>query len=297
MNTRVLGSSSAGNSTVVWDDQAAILIDCGFRASYIHRHLERLRLPLSSFSGAVLTHLHNDHVHEEIIQELVDNRTPIFLPPKLRMTARKTFTGIRLAEAHGLLQTLEEPHSNIGSFNVGAFEVFHDAPGGCYGYIIRKETPERSMKVVMATDVGFTSRPMVEAFANADLMIIESNHDPDMLENSGRPDWLKRRIRERGHLSNEECARFLVEVLNASEKGPEAIILAHVSQECNTIELAIQRTTSALVEAGYSGIRVLPTYRGKPNESVKIGAPQGEQMNLFTASLSSIGRTPDPGRR
>jgi phosphoribosyl 1,2-cyclic phosphodiesterase len=281
MNIRVLGSSSAGNATVVWDDEAALLIDCGFRASYIRRHLERLRVPLTSITGALLTHLHNDHVHEEIIQELVQNRTPIFLPPKLRVTARKSFTGIRLAEAHGLLYTLEEPHTDIGPFSVGAFEVYHDAPGGCYGYIIRKETPERSMKAVMATDVGFTSRPMVEAFADADLMIIESNHDPDMLENSGRPDWLKRRIRERGHLSNEECARFLVEVLNASENVPEAIILAHVSQECNTIDLAIQRTTSALAEGGYSGIRVLPTYRGKPNDIVKIGAPQGEQMNLF----------------
>ena len=297
MNVRVLGSSSAGNSTVVWDDESALLIDCGFRASYIHRHLERLKLPLSSLSGAILTHLHNDHVHEEIIQELVENRIRIFLPPKLRVTARKTLTGIRMAEAHGLLQTLEEPHTLIGSFSVGAFEVFHDAPGGCYGYIVRKETPERSMKAVMATDVGFTSRPMVEAFADADLMIIESNHDPEMLENSGRPDWLKRRIRERGHLSNEECARFLVEVLNASERRPEAIVLAHVSQECNTIDLAIQRTTSALFEAGYSGISVLPTHRGKPNEIVKIGAPRGEQMNLFRASESTSPRTPDPGRR
>jgi phosphoribosyl 1,2-cyclic phosphodiesterase len=282
MNVRVLGSSSAGNSTVVWDEGAAILIDCGFRPSYIRRHLEKLRLSLSTISGALLTHLHNDHLHEETIQELVQNRIPIFLPPKLRVTAKKTFTTIRMADAHGLLQTLEEPHTEIGPFSVGAFEVFHDAPGGCYGYVIRREPPGGgSMKAVMATDVGFTSRPMVEAFADADLMIIESNHDPEMLENSGRPDWLKRRIRERGHLSNEECARFLVEVLNTSDGLPEAIILAHVSQECNTIDRAIERTTSALAENGYSGIRVLPTFRGKPNDIVKIGAPQGEQMNLF----------------
>ncbi len=281
MNVRVLGSSSAGNSTVVWDEGGAILIDCGFRASYIRRHLKRLKLSLSSISGAILTHLHNDHLHEEIIEELVGNRVPIYLPPKLRLTAKKTFPTVRLADAHGLLRTLEEPQIDIGPFSVGAFEVFHDAPGGCYGYIIRKETPGRRLKAVLATDVGFTSRPMVEAFADADLMIIESNHDPDMLENSGRPDWLKRRIRERGHLSNEECARFLVEVLNASNNPPEAIMLAHVSQECNTVDLAIERTTSTLAENGYGGIRVLPTFRGKPNEIVKIGAPQGEQMNLF----------------
>ena len=281
MNIRVLGSSSAGNSTVVWDERGSILVDCGFRASYIRRHLERLRLSIPSISGALLTHLHNDHLHEEVIQELIQYRIPIYLPPKLRVTAKRIFTTIRMADAHGLLHTLEEPRIDIGPFSVGAFEVFHDAPGGCYGYSIMKESPGRRMKAVMATDVGFTSKPMVEAFANANVMIIESNHDPDMLEDSGRPDWLKRRIRERGHLSNEECARFLVEVLNASNEPPEAIILAHVSQECNTVDLALERTTSLLAESGYSGMRVLPTFRGKPNEIVKIGAPRGEQMNLF----------------
>jgi phosphoribosyl 1,2-cyclic phosphodiesterase len=284
MNVRVLGSSSAGNSTVVWDEHTSLLIDCGFQPKYIRRNLERLKIPIHRISGVVLTHLHGDHVHEDILAELIENRIPIFLPPKLRHTARKTFTLVRLADSQGLLRTLEEPHSEIGTFSVRAFEVFHDAPGGCYGYIIKKESSDHSMKAVMATDVGFVSRPMVEAFADANLIIIESNHDPDMLENSGRPEWLKRRIRERGHLSNEECARFLVDVLNASDELPEAIILAHVSQECNTLDLAIQCTTSALLQNGHEGVRILPTFRGKPNEIVRIGAPQGKQMNLFTRS-------------
>ena len=109
-------------------------------------------------------------------------------------------------------------------------------------------------------------------FADSDAIVIESNHDPDMLEKSGRPEWLRRRIREIGHLSNEQSARFVLEVMKKSTRPPGTLVLAHISQQCNTNALAVACMEDSLACEGFAGISVVPTHKAKPSRVVDLSA-------------------------
>jgi phosphoribosyl 1,2-cyclic phosphodiesterase len=154
----------------------------------------------------------------------------------------------------------------FGRYVVQPFRVPHDSRGGCYGF--RLEPAEGGRPVVVCTDLAEAGDHLVRHFAGAAVIVLESNHDPGLLQASARPMWLKRRIRERGHLSNEECAAFLVKVLREGGGAPPTIVLAHLSQECNTEEAALGVTRNALREAGFTGVRVLASHPFEPSDVV-----------------------------
>jgi hypothetical protein len=122
----------------------------------------------------------------------------------------------------------------------------------------------------IATDLGFPEAHLVSHFAGSHAVVIESNHDPEMLERSGRPAWLKRRIRERGHLANGQCADFIANVLEASRELPQAVVVAHISQDCNTNALAVGCTRKMITERGFGEVPVLETHAGRPGAVVQL---------------------------
>jgi phosphoribosyl 1,2-cyclic phosphodiesterase len=122
----------------------------------------------------------------------------------------------------------------------------------------------------MATDIGFPDPALVERFLDSAALVIESNHDLAMLENSGRPMWLKRRIREIGHLSNDECAQLVIDIVERSRLRPESVVLAHISQQCNTNAHAVRSTSAALSRRGFHEVRVVETFRHRPSEIVSL---------------------------
>jgi phosphoribosyl 1,2-cyclic phosphodiesterase len=91
-----------------------------------------------------------------------------------------------------------------------------------------------------------------------------------MLENSGRPAWLIRRIKEIGHLSNDQCASFVTEVVRESAVPPRAVVLAHVSRQCNTNALAERATAEALRAGGHATVRVVQTFPSIPSAIVDV---------------------------
>ena len=111
---------------------------------------------------------------------------------------------------------------------------------------------------------------MTDYFADSDIIIIESNHDVAMLAGSARPKWLKDRIIKTGHLSNDQCSAFMQEVLAASENLPAAIVLAHISQECNTNRHARDAIRSMLAIADKSHIDVVETFKDRPSIVVSV---------------------------
>lgn len=246
LRVQVLGSSSAGNCTLVWDDDDAVLIDCGFGPRYVQRGLRAVGLDISCVSALIVTHVHGDHVHDLTANALADAGVPIVCPDAIRRPLVRGYPSIDRAAKAGLLRSLRSGEASVGTFDVEAFLVPHDSPGGCFGYSIYKSLH----KVTLATDLGFPEVSLVDRFRDSDIVVIESNHDPYMLENSGRPEWLKKRIRERGHLSNEQCAAFVSEVMQKSRTLPSAVVLAHISQQCNTNPLAVGATSAALANVG-----------------------------------------------
>jgi phosphoribosyl 1,2-cyclic phosphodiesterase len=271
MHLRVLASSSAGNCTVFWTDGRALLVDIGLSQRYISRHLEDLRLSLRTIGSVLITHTHGDHVHPETLRRILDLRIPVYCPVPVAAALQKYFTAARKAAHQGLLRVLEERSSVVAGFDVEPFPVPHDAPGGCYGYRIHHSTLLRTATASIATDLGFAPDGLAREFADTQAIVLESNHDTVMLENSTRPDWLKRRIREIGHLSNDQSASLMKEVLMASREIPRAVILAHISRECNTLERARGTMQRGLNSAGAGELRVVESFWDRPNEIVTVG--------------------------
>jgi phosphoribosyl 1,2-cyclic phosphodiesterase len=266
LGVQVLGSSSAGNATLAWSGREGVLVDCGFPPPVLRRRLSAAGADLAGIRGVLVTHAHGDHALEETIASLVVQGIPLVCPPGVASVLRRSHTAVRMAERRGQLQILSSLRGSVGPFHVEAFPVPHDAPGGCFGYTL----VSAQGRITMATDLASTGNGLAGQFAGADIIVIESNHDPSMLESSRRPAWLKRRIRERGHLSNDACARFVVEVVERSASPPQAVLLAHISRECNTPALALSCTSRALAERGWSTVRVLETFPDRPSVAVEI---------------------------
>jgi phosphoribosyl 1,2-cyclic phosphodiesterase len=270
LSTCVLGSSSAGNSTLIWNSGTAILVDCGFSPAYITSQLRRLGLSLQDLDGVFITHIHGDHVNEWTVKKLVDERIPIHCPPQIEPHLQKKYSGLARASRQSLLKPIKNSEIELSEFVIRTFEVPHDSDGGCFGYNIFYDAEGRTKKVSVSTDMAYPTKSAAGHFANSDVIVIESNYDVDMLEKSARPVWLKRRIQEDGHLSNDQCGESLLQIIDKSQTLPKSIALAHISQECNTNALALECTEAALDGQGISGISVVETHPDRPGRTITV---------------------------
>ena len=134
INLQVLGSTSAGNSTVIWNTKNALLIDCGFSQKYIRQNLKDINLDFNNISGLLITHTHTDHVNKSILSRFVKEHIPIFCHKKVCKDLSKKYLEITLARKLNLLNTFTKESFTIGSFKAQAFEVPHDSSGGCFGF-------------------------------------------------------------------------------------------------------------------------------------------------------------------
>ncbi|MCU7494354.1 MAG: MBL fold metallo-hydrolase [Ignavibacteria bacterium] len=283
LNIRVLGSSSSGNCTLVWDKDGALMIDCGFNPGYIMANLELLDMELSFISGVVITHTHGDHVNRTMMKELNKADIPVYCHYNIRRDLAQKYVSMGRGHKPGLLKVFTDEELQIGNFRVTAFEVPHDSTGGCFGYNILKDLGAGVKKITVATDIGYFHDEIISRFLDSDIIIVESNHDPDMLENSGRPEYLKERIRQIGHLSNPQCAELLDRVIKGSTRLPEAVILAHISQQCNLPGLALDSAREVLNNNGLTATKVCLSHRNRANEILRIkpGSQPFQQLSLF----------------
>jgi phosphoribosyl 1,2-cyclic phosphodiesterase len=134
-----------------------------------------------------------------------------------------------------------------GPFDVAPFPLPH--PGGArwtgHGFVVSCG----GRRLVYATDLGHVPAHAREAFAGADLLFVESNHDPAMEERSGRPPWtVDWVLSDHGHLSNDQCAEALADVAR-----PGTVVLGHLSRDCNEPSLAVATARRAL----RPGVRLL----------------------------------------
>jgi phosphoribosyl 1,2-cyclic phosphodiesterase len=262
----VLGSSSSGNSTLVQNGESAFLVDCGFSPAYMRINLKHCGLEIENLTGVLITHVHSDHVNEWFVERLIKARIPIYCPPEIDLHLQARYDVLARASHLGLLKALRNSELELGGLLVESFEVPHDSPGGCFGY----RFSSGSAKVTIATDIAHPTESAFQHFADSDILVIESNHDVDMLESSGRPLWLRRRIRENGHLSNDQCAEILLNVLDHSTKLPQTVMLAHVSQECNTNVLAVECAVEIVDNGGVDSVAIIETHPFGPSKIVVV---------------------------
>ena len=270
LSTCVLGSSSAGNSTVIWNAKTTILIDCGLGPVYLTQQLEQLGLRIQELDAVFVTHIHGDHVKEAAVRTLVKLCIPIYCPPAIAPHLRKKYKTIDSASKENLLNVMKKSEVDVDTFSIRAFEVPHDSDGGCFGYSVFCTAGGRTKKVSVATDMAHLTKSALGHLVDSDILVIESNYDDDMLEQSDRSEWLKDRIRDEGHLSNDQCAASLLQIFDRSQSLPKNLALAHVSQQCNTNELAHACTGSALDDQGIREILVHETHPRRASDVMAV---------------------------
>jgi phosphoribosyl 1,2-cyclic phosphodiesterase len=270
LSAQILGSSSGGNCTLIWQGRKALLVDFGFGPRFIEEGLAGQGLGWQDLAGVLVTHTHGDHVDPFTMKKMANEHIPVIAPSSVIHSLKKRLGGSRAAVG-GIFEPLPKSGGReAGPFQIAAFEVPHDAPGGCFGYRVRVRGEGGERQIAIATDLGFADNGLPMEFAGSDLLVVESNHDPDMLENSGRPEWLKQRIRDLGHLSNPQAVDLVGRILALSGTPPAALLLAHLSQECNTEPVALRTMKNGLAGHGHSALRVEVSHPLSPSAVASV---------------------------
>ena len=220
-----LFSGSGGNCTYVTGGDTHILIDAGVSARRISRALCTLGLTLSEIDAIFITHEHRDHIAA----------LPV-LCGKLEAPVHMTESSYACSPLPAGIRTHDTVYTEqVGALTVTSFPLSHDT-ACCVGYTVR--LGNRCVGVM--TDTGYVTDEAVWSLVGCEQVLIESNHDEQMLRNGPYPRPLQNRIlSEQGHLSNEDCARFCAFL---AARGTREILLAHLSRENNTPALALACT-------------------------------------------------------
>jgi phosphoribosyl 1,2-cyclic phosphodiesterase len=256
-------SGSSGNLTVFRHREGAILVDAGMPSGRaLDQAIAEASLSWAQVEAVLVSHLHSDHVNSHTVLRCAEHGVPIYIHEKnRRMFESRIYSRIderRRArfEAQALLRTYDGNAFPVGPAEVTAFQVPHDAVGLTCGFRLRiRDAGGRELRVAMATDLGHGGNGLFEDFVDSDLILIEANHDEQMLAESRRHD--RHRVSgDGGHLSNRQAATLLVRALQESRRRPAGIVLCHLSGDHNNPHLAAATVRDILARHGLDGIRI-----------------------------------------
>ena len=235
-----LYSGSGGNAAYLETPSARILIDAGKCTRVLIASLKSIGVEMDSIDAIFITHDHNDHVAS---LEVLAKKHPI--PVHILYRSALRYRDIQPEALCKCFRMHEKaPYTTqVGEVTVTAFETPHDSRASV-GYRFEFPDGDRVIRVGYATDIGHVTDTLREGLAGCESVVIESNHDVDMLMDGPYPYDLKLRIRgKHGHLSNRECAYLCADL---AEQGAVNFLLAHLSEENNHPDLAFDETHSVL---------------------------------------------------
>lgn len=230
-----LGSGSKGNSALVEADGTCLMVDCGFSVNEAEARLGRLERSPADIRAILVTHEHGDHIGG-VARFARRHQIPVWMTPGTFAAARdQNFPDLRLINCH-------EPFA-IDGIEVRPMPVPHDAREPCQFCF---SDGNRSLGIL--TDTGHITAHITRHLAEVDALIIECNHDLDMLMRGPYPAALKQRVRgDLGHLNNHQAAEL---VANIAGNTMQYLIAVHISEVNNTPQLARDSLAAA---AGISG--------------------------------------------
>ena len=247
----VLASGSSGNCIHVESAGTALLIDAGISARETLRRMAAAGLDPAKLRAICVSHEHTDHVagiaqlHKQLGVALYANGD----------TAR----GVKGGEGLPWNLFTDGCPFAVGDVEILPFPLPHDAYAPV-GFVLARG----AARLGIATDLGMPTQLARERLRGCQTLVLEANHDEMLVNSSFRPWSLKQRILGRqGHLSNETAAALLAEIAGDTL---QQVFLAHLSRECNNLDLALHVVRQHLAAAGLSRIRVLATHPDKPSE-------------------------------
>lgn len=234
-----LSSGSSGNAMYIETEKTRLLIDAGFSGKQIENLLLNANILPDSIDAILITHEHLDHVKGAGVLSRRYN-IPILANEKTWLAMLKRVG--KIAD-NNIIVFKNDIDFTLRDIDIHPFSTYHDSANSC-GYVINKD----NKKISILTDTGIVNERMKKVITGSDIFLLEANHDVNMLMNGSYSYSLKQRIRSvKGHLSNEDCAYTLGEVLTGNQ---EKVILAHLSEENNTEDLAFNTVNTYLTSIG-----------------------------------------------
>ncbi len=235
MKAYTLFSGSKGNCIYIKTDKTQILVDCGVCERNIRNAVEKVGGKMDETDAIFITHEHSDHV------------------AGIRVIEKRYNTPVHITKnsAYCLVKNMDNPYNLflhdekytvlVNELEVSSFSLSHDSESAV-GYTIHDTVT--GQKIGIATDTGCVTKEMKAFMAGCESVVLESNHDTDMLKCGPYPEDLKRRIHSKyGHLSNKDAAEFAAYL---AENGTKRIVLFHLSDENNTPKIAVQTVKNAI---------------------------------------------------
>ncbi len=243
-----LSSGSSGNCYYLGTVQYAILIDAGIPLRTIQKVLRENGLSFSKIMAVLITHDHTDHIRSAgSLGELY--HLPVYSTKAVHSGMERNYgMSKKLSAASRRILERDVEFAIPGTdFRLTPFTVPHDSTDNV-GYYIEFGSVSNPVRFCLATDVGFVTPDIRHYLGMADHVVMESNHDIDMLMNGPYPQYLKKRVRgEGGHMSNRECAELIHDIYH---EGLKHVFLCHLSHENNDPDLAYRTAAKALQSEG-----------------------------------------------
>lgn len=231
-------SGSSGNCYMIRDEETAILIDAGTTGKRIFEGMEYTQTSYDSVAAILVTHEHTDHIKSlpMVTKKLADSCV------YANESTWKAMESIKVAEERRRSFVTGQPF-DVGDFTVKSFAVPHDAAEPV-GYSLFRGDKQ----VSIVTDVGYITDEIMDEIVDADLLVLEANHEREMLLMGRYPYATKRRILgEKGHLSNVSAGECLCQIVDAREKSRQ-VLLGHMSGENNDPSVAMLAVKNQLLE-------------------------------------------------
>ena len=252
MKVIVLSSGSKGNTTYIETQTTKILIDIGNTCKYITEKLSTIGVTLGEINAILITHTHTDHIKG--LKTFTNNYSaPIYITEKMHPK-------IPYVKQY---KYIESSLITIRDIKINIIKTSHDAEDSV-GYIINNN----DKSIVYITDTGYINKKYHPMLSNRDIYIMESNHDVEMLNNGPYPFPLRQRIlSDKGHLSNHDSAKYIGDFI-----GPKTtnIVLAHLSHENNTPELAKETLLAKLQELNMTQIHIDSALQDQETEIIQV---------------------------
>jgi phosphoribosyl 1,2-cyclic phosphodiesterase len=259
-------SGSDGNCYLVESEGTALLVECGRPYQQVKDALESVGIPPERLDGILLTHAHGDHCRSARVLAR-DFNVPIY-------ASGGTLGALGLDDAHDARPILAGRTTSIGQLDIVPFAVPHD----CHeplGFRIESGTG----RAAVVTDLGWVPPSVAKQFRNLDLLVLEANYDPYLLETGRYPAFLKRRVAgSRGHLSNHAAAEAIAA---CGDRAPTAVWLAHLSEHNNSPKHALQTIGQALEERGLGHVSLRTTQHRQGKLHWTSSIARERQLALF----------------
>ena len=235
----MLGSGSSGNAILIECDGARILIDCGFGTRTLAGRLKTIGVAPESIDACLITHEHSDHVKGAAAAAKRWGWGLYATPGTARARELADATVHRFSPG----DSIEFPHITVSST-----ETPHDASESV-GFVVTSHST--GARAGLFYDIGHVSAAIAGACTSLDILVLESNHDDDMLRTGPYPRWLQARIASKtGHLSNRDSGAFAREAVS---RTMQHLVLAHLSENCNTPRIALDAMGAAIARTAFRG--------------------------------------------